>query len=334
MSEPEYDCDLAFLHLSDIHFRKGTAGDAHDEDYDLRNEIARDLRNLVTKVQKIDGIIISGDIAYGGKQEEFEYAAAWIEHIREIINCPKNGVMVTPGNHDIDRSLIIPDGEIDKLHHTVRQAKTLATRDQAIANLLRSAATGEQMFASLAAYNKFAENYGCKVTPDLPYWERNFPLAQGLTFKIRGMTSTLISSVRDHETTGKLVYGGAQRTLPRLDAVVRMVIGHHPASWTLEGDDADKAFIDRSSVQLFGHKHKQWPVKVADSLRIIAGAVHPERDGLSWDPRYNMLAVKVDQDRQLHARVYPRKWAEEFTTFIGDCDQERHDYRDYVLGVA
>src|SRR5260370_4077175 len=90
--------DLVFVHLSDIHFRKGRVGDVHDEDADLRNELELDLRRLRTQVPRLDGIIVSGDIAYGGRPEEYDYARSWIESIREQLGCASAGVMLTPGN--------------------------------------------------------------------------------------------------------------------------------------------------------------------------------------------------------------------------------------------
>lgn len=36
--------DLAFVHLSDIHFRHGGLGDCHDEDKMLRHELQFDMR--------------------------------------------------------------------------------------------------------------------------------------------------------------------------------------------------------------------------------------------------------------------------------------------------
>jgi hypothetical protein len=41
LTELGFPADLSFLHLSDIHFRKGRMGDAHDVDNDVRNELAR-----------------------------------------------------------------------------------------------------------------------------------------------------------------------------------------------------------------------------------------------------------------------------------------------------
>src|SRR5205823_4528909 len=107
--------DLVFAHLSDIHFREGQVGDIHDADADLRNELERDLRRLRSKVPRFDGIVVSGDIAFSGQEEEYAYARSWLERIRELLACPPSGMMVTPGNHDVRRDCIPPDGDVDQL---------------------------------------------------------------------------------------------------------------------------------------------------------------------------------------------------------------------------
>ncbi len=102
-------------------------GDAHDVDNDVRNELERDLRTLAIRVQRLDGIIISGDIAFGGQPEEFDYGRGWIEKVRELVNCPNTGIMMTPGNHDVDRTAIV--AEVEELHESVRRAQSLQERD-------------------------------------------------------------------------------------------------------------------------------------------------------------------------------------------------------------
>jgi hypothetical protein len=87
--------------LSDIHFRHGRAGDIHDLDVEIRNELERDLRIVrANRLPKLHGIIVSGDIAFAGQPPEFEYARGWIEKVRELLDCPVSGVMVTPGNRE------------------------------------------------------------------------------------------------------------------------------------------------------------------------------------------------------------------------------------------
>lgn len=332
MPDPEFAPDLAFVHLSDIHFRKGQVGDAHDIDDEIRNELERDLRIVRAKhVPKLDGIVVSGDIAFSGQPEEFDYARGWIEKVRELLDCPPVGVMVTPGNHDVDRTPIVAGGQIDELHESIRAGGSLQQRDSLIASTLRNKTKGPLLFSSIAAYNDFARTYGCAVSPTSPYWERDFPLNEKGTLRVRGMSSTLISGPRDHETTHKLVYGGAQRTLTREDRIWRLIVGHHPPSWTLEGDDADRVFSNRATIQLFGHKHDQWFSRYEKGIRLIAGAVHPDRAEAMWEPRYSMIALKLEGSGSLMIRVYPRRWSREELMFIGDFNSRGEDYRDHTV---
>jgi hypothetical protein len=332
MNDSGFPAQVVLLHLSDIHFRKDRAGDAHDSDADLRNELERDLRTIrTTLVDRVDGIIVSGDLAFGGQPEEFDFAEGWLERLRELINCPKDSIMVTPGNHDVDRSEIPEGGDIDLLHEEIRSAPSLETRDDIIAAILRDGTKGEKMFKPLRAYNAFAQKYGCGVTAELPYWERDFPLVNGVVLRIRGMTSTLISGARDNEQTHKLVYGSAQRTLLRIDDIFRMVVGHHPPSWTMEADEADRIFAERSVIQLFGHKHESWFPRVGRGIRVVAGAVHPDRSEPHWEPRYSLIALRLGDDGRLHIRVFPRVWKREEQIFMADINSRRHDYRDHTV---
>lgn len=334
MPGADFQPDLSFLHLSDIHFRKGKSGDIHDIEADLRNELELDLRRLTAqRVSKIDGIIISGDIAFGGQPEEYELATGWIGKIQELTACPKRGIMVTPGNHDIDRDAVAAGGDVDKLHSAIRAGKTLEERDELIAATLRDDTTGAELFKPLGAYLAFAKEFGCDVVPDHPYWERDFPLGNRGSLKIRGLTSTLISGPNDHETDSKMAYGGAQRTLMRSTEkhIFRMVVGHHPSSWTLEGDELDRAF-ERAAIQLFGHKHDNW-YDPRRGLRVIAGAVHPERGKPHWDPRYSVLSVRLDDAGNLVTRVYPRRWSKEESKFIPDINSNWQDYRDHTIAA-
>jgi hypothetical protein len=168
------------------------------------------------------------------------------------------------------------------------------------------------------------------VSPGRPYWERNFSLGNGGQLLIRGMTSTFISGPKDNETNHKMLYGAGQRTLLRVDNVFRMVVGHHPPSWTIEGDVADRAFSDRAVLQLFGHKHDQWLQPAGRGLRVIAGAVHPAHSEFNWEPRYSLVALRLDADKRLHIRIFPRVWTREETMFMADFNSSGQDFRHHV----
>src|SRR3954464_4939066 len=98
---------ISFIHLSDIHFGQEVGGDkiVHN---DVKEQVIRDVGRTVKDLRSgfASGIIVSGDIAYGGKAEEYVEAAAWLDRMATVAGCAITDIQVVPGNHDIDRDLI------------------------------------------------------------------------------------------------------------------------------------------------------------------------------------------------------------------------------------
>lgn len=94
-----------FVHISDIHF--GQDGGTHGPHRDARNELLRDCATQNEALGPADGILVTGDIAFSGKHEQFARAGEWLDKLAEAAGCsPNTSVRVIPGNHDIDRSPI------------------------------------------------------------------------------------------------------------------------------------------------------------------------------------------------------------------------------------
>src|SRR5262249_36124293 len=95
-----------FVHLSDIHFGQDV-GAVHGPHQNVRSELIRDCQERCGVIGGADGILINGDVAFSGKKEQFDRAAAWIGEIAAAVGCSEEtDVRVIPGNHDIDRSQI------------------------------------------------------------------------------------------------------------------------------------------------------------------------------------------------------------------------------------
>src|ERR1700676_3907150 len=91
---------MLLMHLSDIHFRKGDIGTAMDPNANLRHELLRDAEACCKKIAApLDGILISGDIAYGGDEEEYTFARDWLEDLCARCSTTLAAVFVSPGNH-------------------------------------------------------------------------------------------------------------------------------------------------------------------------------------------------------------------------------------------
>jgi 3',5'-cyclic AMP phosphodiesterase CpdA len=96
---------MLFLHLSDIHFKKTEVGQPDDPNLALRSDLIRDVRQMRKEIGKpADGILLTGDIAFAGRAEEYGFAYKWLEEkLCPEAGCEIDGVFVIPGNHDVDR---------------------------------------------------------------------------------------------------------------------------------------------------------------------------------------------------------------------------------------
>ena len=96
---------LTYIHLSDIHFGQETGSRVYIHD-DVKECLIADAAALkvAAGIEKMDGAIVTGDIAFSGKKSEYDSAARWLDRLTQAIGCEKTDVIVVPGNHDIDLS--------------------------------------------------------------------------------------------------------------------------------------------------------------------------------------------------------------------------------------
>jgi hypothetical protein len=327
--------ETVLLHLSDIHFHQWSGG-THDLDTDLRNELERDAREMRKKFPCIHGILVTGDIAFSGQRKEYEIALDWLKSICAIVNCPSENVWTTPGNHDVDRDVIKKSQTIQMYHRELRSTVPDSIDVELRKWLIEDAEAGPLLFRPMQEYVEFASKFRCQVDHGTPYWQHILKLNDGLTLRIRGLTSTLVSDGLDNSAQYKLVVGNAQCMLLREDGVIYMTLCHHPPQWLLDQDAVDSALNTRAHIQLFGHKHSQRVEQINNTLRITAGAVHPERQESKWEPRYNYLALFVKNEsgrRTLEVDVYPRTWKENDTEkgFSADFNSDGSDHRHFSL---
>lgn len=323
--------DLVFVHLSDIHFREGQSNDHHDLDEVQRRAIQEDLRRGKSNITTVHGLVISGDIAFQGRHSEYEIALRWISSICEVLNCREDQVLVTPGNHDINRDLV-KSGAPAALHHeTIRSQKTVAECDEALNKLLRSSTNSDELIAPMKAYNDFAKQFECAITAAKPYWERKFDLKSGLSIIIRGLVTTLLSGHNDDQHNGKMLYGPAQRKIIKEAKQIYTIVGHHPPNWAIDENEASKVFNQHAILQLFGHTHDQTIKREGVGVKLIAGAVNPNRRERKWNPRYYIIGISSSTAQSAKVRIFPRRWSEDYEQFVGELDGSDHDYVDHEL---
>jgi hypothetical protein len=334
MSEP-----LVFIHLSDIHFNKKWM-DHYDLDRDLRSQIEKDVVRMQPKFTSTKGILVSGDVAFGGKEEEYDEARSWLKILCQLARCREQDVWCVPGNHDVDRTVYEGSPVLQDLHNTLRpvDSECIGEIDELIPRYLRDSLAGPLLFKPLEKYNDFAALFSCPSHPNPLCWHDDLELNDGSILRLYGINSTLVSDLTDDIHTRRMIVGTIQARPEEVDGVTYLAMCHHPPDWLLDQDNFVNSMNSRVKLQLYGHKHIQRVDQINNCLRIGSGAVHPSRREKNWLPRYNWLKLSVrrtKKDRVLDVEVHPRHWYEPDTRFIADtaaCDAA--ESKVYSLNLA
>jgi hypothetical protein len=239
---------VAFVHLSDIHFgqEKDSRVFVHD---DVKNRLVDDVRRVVSGLPagRIAGIIVTGDVAYAGKPEEYVAAAQWLDRICAAVGCEIFDIQVLPGNHDIDR---------DEITNGMRLLlETIAAEgDTVLDAALRNERDREELYQRFKAYRRFAEGYDCPLDcAGHATVDRRVELAEGRSIRFVRLNSALACSTSDKE--GHLLLGARQWALPEEDGEEIIVLCHHPLNWLSDAGEVTKYLRGRARVCISGHEH-------------------------------------------------------------------------------
>jgi predicted phosphodiesterase len=329
---------LTFIHLSDIHFIRGFSSESpYDLDEKVRDEIVSNIAVMRGKLanpvgEGLTGILVTGDIAFAGKADEYRTAINWLDHVANAAGCDKSRVWCIPGNHDVDQSVLKQNEGISRIHNDLRKADD---PDKALLQYLGTPGIGSLLFAPIQSYiENFAARYDCLTGPRQLWWEDDLDLNDGSKLRLRGLNSALISGLKDDRDNSKMFLGSAQTELGRKDGVTFLVLCHHPMDWLADQDNADEALCAYASVQLFGHKHTHRIVQIEQSVRVCAGAVHPIRTEKQWTPRYNIISLNVSNEenqRFLVVEIYPQVWSMTERRFVTEATTSGSEPRVYKL---
>jgi predicted phosphodiesterase len=320
---------MRLLHLSDIHFHEPDCLDpTTDPERPYRTRLLNDLVPLCRGIT-VDAILVGGDIAFKAHPAEFKVATAWLKHVADLAGCRHDRIYVVPGNHDVDRAICRSSMAIANaqgaIAHAHQHRKEATLRAQ-----LKDGDAGVALFKPLAAYNAFASPFGCYISPAKPYWTYTLDnLGGGVTLRLHGLTSTLISGLEDRDAApGRLYLSPLQTVLDPEPDVLNLVMSHHPPHWFIDSDDVDDAVNARAPLQFFGHEHRQRCTQTPGYVRFCAGALHPDRQERDWKPGYNLIDLEVvgqGQQRVVRVRAHIRqlqKYPEQFIALTAPQGQD------------
>lgn len=323
---------VSFIHLSDIHFGQEKGGELETHN-DVKERLLVDAANQVKSLNlSIDGIIVTGDVAFAGKAAEFKEAGQWLDRLAKGVGCLETAVQVVPGNHDIDRS------EISGGCHLMLKS-ILEEGEPAFDKYLNDATDCETLYRKLGAYLDFAEGYNCFLDKKGGIASnKSFDLAPGRSIRIMGLNSSLMCWSDEKE--GDLFLGGRQRVLPIKAGEELVILCHHPLHWFNDEKKARGYVRNRARVLMTGHEHKPCVVvndekPGRDLLTIASGAAIPPHATEEYGYTYNILTFDWDSEGDaLKVSIIPRTWSDNEMDFIADEELLRHTGSPILLASA
>lgn len=306
---------MLLLHISDIHFRAPECAQDNDPNRAYRTRMVQDAKTRARTLGGVDAVLVGGDIAFRGAPSEYAAAARWLEELARETGCPQERIFVVPGNHDVDRGRISSSRQIQYIHRAIKDAAP-NVRYRELQGLLAEPPLGRALFEPLEAYNEFAARFNCQVYHERLAWKQDLVLEPGMTLRLHGLTSTLLSGAVTHDGQDdkpqSLYLSPWQTALLDPDTnVVNLVMAHHPPDWLMDQDDVEDAVHGRAAIHLWGHKHRQRINKDEQYIRLAAGAVNPDAGEPSWHPAYNLIELSVNGTglaRELHLAVHMLEW--------------------------
>ncbi len=320
-----------FVHLSDIHFGQEKDGGTNAENADAKKRLIEDARAEVSKLGgKVHGVIVTGDIAYSGKEDEYALAGRWLAELTDAVGCERSDVQMIPGNHDIDRGKITD--MIETILFAIREGG-----DEWLDRNIDNQDSCKFLYERFDAYKGFALDYRCEL--DLNggiSTSARLELAPGRTIRFVRLNSALICSSKKEE--GKLILGARQRALPIEDGEEIVVLSHHPLHWFQDSEKARGFLRGRARVFISGHEH--FPtLEIEDVeagcqlLMLAAGATAPDKVDDRYTYKYNILAFEWDEKNDaLAVSLNPRTWDGSVARFRRDDEFMNGKDERQVLG--
>jgi predicted MPP superfamily phosphohydrolase len=329
-----YNVVLTFAHLSDIHFSKRNDGNQFDVDQQVRRALLDDLEEKPADGAAYNGLLITGDIAFTGKTDDYRRVQNWLDKVFAKTGASPAKTYFVPGNHDVDRDYVDPTFPLWDSHVRLREsADSVVWRDVIDKQLQRDPL--HSLLAPLTAYNDFAQGYGCRTEALQLAWQRMFEekLEDGSLLRFHGLNSALISDEGD--VPGKLLVSEFQTALfARTPGVTDVVLCHHPPEWLMDKATIRNCLRAFAPLTLFGHEHSTRITADEKQVQLFAGAVQPSRRDPGWLPTYHIVQLSIatkNNARHLLIRVHTREYDSETYKFRTRRNEDDNTVDEHLI---
>lgn len=297
--------NINILHLSDIHFgiEPTTDGIINSHKIAQRKLVLQRLINTLKNIDlewKPNIIVISGDIGWRGKKEDYIEAKIWLEKLMKTLNISSEQLVICAGNHDLDRG----EAEGFVRAEDYKDADKYLEKDN-IVNKLQSC---------FKEYEAFANDIGIK-----PYEIGSKKGYLCGTLEIENIKFIVLNSAwfsRDNDDRGKLWIGlpmleilEANNQISQSDEHLCIGLLHHPNTWLADEEIQSYELrtctydylAEMTNLILSGHVHanpKQSDTIAGSSYLILSGSTYSK-------PNYsnNCSIIKINKENMTFQRT-------------------------------
>jgi len=278
---------VLILHLSDIHIRS-----SQDPILSKSQQIASSIFSLLPTATHVF-IVVSGDVAFSGKTEQYELASVLFnkikDEIKESASIPVTFI-VAPGNHDCDFSL---DSGTRKMLIKTIDGDELESID---ASVIETCTAVQKPFF---AFREQLES-NSDVSDDRLWRSSRFHV-DGKIIAFECLNISWVSKIQ--EEAGQLFFP-VDRYAEKSDDIVdiRFVVIHHPLNWFSQTmyRKFRKFVRNLANIVISGHEH-QGNVGVvhdaeAEKSAFVEGCVLQEANNLQ-SSSFNIVAIDLESSR-------------------------------------
>ncbi|MCP4350300.1 MAG: SUMF1/EgtB/PvdO family nonheme iron enzyme [Desulfobacterales bacterium] len=278
---------LHCLHLSDLHLTGKDPAGVFSQD-----AVTGSMLRLISELEnRPDFVIITGDLAYSGKPEEYEIVHKFCEQLLKAAKLEQERLFIVPGNHDADRSEVRPK-HIKSFYPFESQDDITETfTDPDIFPILMRKFSGFSPFAEKAA--------GRNLFDDSKLWLAKTLCLGEHRINLIGLNSCLFAGY-DGDDRQKLALGlyQVEKALKGMDEKAFLSIGffHHPFSCFHTADKVcENLLTNRLDLILTGHLHEPGNAFVKNAagqaVVVSAGASYESRESRN---SFNFIEIDTE----------------------------------------
>jgi len=280
---------LLLLHLSDIHV------DTRSDSFLAHADSIVSAANPRINSAEVVFVVVSGDVAFSGRREQYEIASGFFEQLRSGLSKQTDSpihFIITPGNHDCD---FTGDQSVrDALIGTILQKG-----EDSITPEIVAACTRVQ-----SEFFSFRDTWGpADVAHKDELWVTySFDIGG---YKVLFDVINVAWMSRLHEEQGKLVFPVKRyEKLTGESSAIRIAVMHHPLNWYNQATYRPFRRLVRTLARIIitGHEHEQNVGENIDTetehSTYVEGGVLYARDGKSQSS-FNI--VEIDMSEGMYA---------------------------------